>query len=276
MFTIHLTMIAGAVIAATSITTPAPASLPPPVVVLAGTPSSVEKNCKTAICRNFDVYSDGRLTPVMISTLGLGDARIHVGSCAANAALSAATLLRFTANARGTRLCVCIPRSAFPVTGTATGKIIASSAPTSAEAAVVLNGSPPAADHFVAALLWGVGFAIPALFSTYLGQRVYIWQKRKDDERANTVSRREQFRNEPEAVQTFFNVFLPQLAGTSDEDFAGEIRNQYASIEGFLTNDDSVAMNEALDAKDRALIVAILRRNFPDRKAALESVESKG
>lgn len=278
MYAMHLTISVAAVIGAVALKadTPLAPSKPLPVVVLAGTPAWAERPCATTICRNFDVYSDGRGTPVMISTVGLGDARLRAGECDAKASSPAKTLLRIDATAVGTRICLCIPRSGFPETGTVNGRIIASSPPTTVEAVVALIGATtPPSRYFFAALLWGLGFAIPALFSTYLGQRVYLWQKRKEDERANAITRREQIRNDPDTEQRFFRIYLPQLAGATDEEFIDDLNGQYGSIERLLTNEDAVAIKAALDDRDRAATIAILRRCFPHRGAVLDSVERK-
>jgi hypothetical protein len=248
----------------------------PPVVVLAGTPASAENPCHSTICREFDLYSDDRATSVLISTVGLGDARLRAGTCSAKSSSIAKTILRIEAKADGTRICLCIPGSGFPATGTVTGKIIASSPPTTVEAAIALNGTTSPSQHFVAALLWGLGFAIPALFSTYLGQRVYLWQKRKEGERETAINRRLEIRIDPDAEQRFFVNYLPQLAGSSDEVFIEDMNGQYATIERFLTAEDAVAIKAALDAGNRAATIAILRRNFPYRGTVLDSIERKG
>ena len=211
----------------------------------------------------------------MIATIGLGDARLRAGDCRTKAGATPKTLLRIAADSEGTRICVCIPKSAFPASGTATGKLVATSPPTTAEAEVTLSGSMSPSQHFVAALLWGLGFALPALFSTYVGQRVYLWQKRKDEERETIKTRREQQRVEPAAVQTFFNTFLPGLANSPDNEFADEIRGQFGSIERYLSNEDATAINQALDTNNRARIVAILRKNFPGRDTVLDSVKNE-
>ncbi|MGA8810832.1 MAG: hypothetical protein WB973_23410 [Thermoanaerobaculia bacterium] len=253
------------------------ADAPPavPVVVIAGTPATIERSRGASVCREFDVYSDGRATRVMISTTGLGDARLRLGRCADPPKSAMNTLLVLIANGNGARVCVCVSSDAFPVNGNVSGKIIASAPPTSVEAAVTLSTSPWLRQNFIAALLWGLGVAIPLLLSTWAGQRIYVWQKRKDEERAVAGRQRERRRIDPDAENRFFDIYLPKLAGESDEVFAEAVTGQLPSIEPLLTDEEASFLTSALQAKDHQKIIDILRKNFPGHGEVLDRVERK-
>lgn len=252
------------------------ATPPPPFVILSGTPSTIDNPwCTDVVCRDFDVYGDARNTRVMLTTTGLGAARLRSGPCSTKAKSVAASALELTVNASGSRVCLCIPNDAFPDSGTVSGKILASAPPTSVETTILLVTSPWLKQNFIAALLWGLGIAIPLLLSTWVGQRVYVWQKRKDDERAAVGRQREQRRRDPDAENRLFDIFLPTLAGASDEEFANEINGQRASIDQGLTDDQSAAFNAAIETNDRAAIIEILRKAFPGHDDVLNELKRK-
>ena len=267
MLPVRLMMVAAAILTASLLK-----GQEPPAVVLAGTPASLERGFYSSelVCRDFDVYGDGKAKTAMISTQGLGRALLSGPGRA-----GFLTLLRIPIGTTATTVRLCIPVDAFPEQGTVKGKIVAIAAATTAEAPVSLSGSETPLAKFFAALLWGLGFAVPALLSTYLGQHVYLWQKRKEAAQKLVQVRAEHNRTAPEAEKTLFENYLPRLKGASDKQFASDISDQLASLEGLLADDDMVAMKSALDDLDRMKVLDILQRNFPNRKSVLDSLRSK-